>query len=98
MLSGKSLDAATSVGPGVAFYPDTPKTSVSIQSSCTGSSSGTSIFVECTVDGVNWDSMISGPADGAIHASTSPKPFIGFRANLLTIGSGGSITSWIAAA
>jgi len=103
-LVGKSLNAATSVGPGIAIIPDTPKTKASLQLSYTGSPTEAEVSVEYTIDRANWKSLAvfaaSSDPSGKLVTVGDLGPFTAMRANLtsLTGGSSPTVTVWIALA
>jgi len=101
-LSGISLEAVTATGPGIAIFSEVPHTIMSVQASYTGSPSNFTISVECTLDGMQWvpvGSINLFSATSLAGVSNLP-PFLGLRANLVTLTGGTSptVTAWIAAA
>ncbi len=102
-LVGKSLDAATTTGPGLALEFDTPKSIFSLKIMTTGSPTF-NINLEGSLDGVNWDTLLAHQTTG-LFPTWSPvglsggTPLMAIRANLTSLSGGTSptVTAIIAA-
>lgn len=105
-LSGKSLNAATSVGPGTPISPDTPKQTATMTVSTTGTPTY-SIALEGSVDGESWFTLNSSLVSQTVAPQTvstqhavgtsggnvdDERVCIAFRANLTSFSGGDSPT------
>jgi hypothetical protein len=100
-LVGKSLDAATTVGPGEAILFDTPKKTVTMQAISTASDSSYAIVdLEVTIDRQNFFAVAEIFRLGAQSWATSTTfAVIGARANLRGLNvDNAPVTATIAAA
>jgi len=102
-LSGQSLNAVTSTGPGTAIMFDVPKAFLGVQITTTGSPATATVAIEFTINGTDW---VSGPAAQVnspfvgVGASNGFGPALGLRANLTALAGGTSptVSAWVAAA
>ena len=98
-ITFKSLVGAAVTGPGNAWLSSKPRRIVSMQVSYPAGPSAVKVFLEGTIDGVNWfplatfDTGASG-ASGDIVTSTT-HAVVGVRANLDTLTGGGFVTATI---
>jgi hypothetical protein len=101
-LSGKSLDAATTTGPGMAITFDVPKAAHTLVTTFTGSPSQVIVHLEITLDGSNWVTITqtSGVASTINYSGAGNTPALGARANLveLTGGTSPTVTAFVASA
>lgn len=102
-----SLDAVSAVGVGAQTEFDTPKLSISMQVSFTGSPTSVVVGLEGSVDGQNFvqlrefNTSQNSNGDIVTNVPASPSaPVIVARANLITLTGGTSptVTATIAAA
>ena len=93
-LIGKSLNAATSTGPGKPLLFDEPKSFFTIQTSSSGGTSYQVAF-EATVDGVNWRPFSETINSDTILSYGGNLVVMGVRANLVSV-SGGNVSASIA--
>jgi hypothetical protein len=92
-LSGVSLNAATSTGPGAAIMFDTPKSNAS---SAVSGASGAVTLLEGTIDGVNF--VLINQISGNGWLNSSGTVMMGARAYLEGVQGGDSVTASLAAA
>ena len=98
-LSGKSLDAATTTGPGSVISFDEPKSSISLQVTTTGNPTYT-VVVEVSLDGFHFFSGGGRTSDGITPMGLgAPTPVVAARANLTSLSGGTSptVTAFVAA-
>jgi hypothetical protein len=100
-LVAKSLDAATSTGPGTLVEFDVPKSIFSMEVVADGSPSSVVVTLQGTLDGTHFVTLgtvsLSGNDFNIIHATSV---YVAVRANLTTLSGGSSptVTATIAAA
>src|SRR4051794_27962404 len=94
-LSGKSLDAATSIGAGASIVPDRPAKLASMSIVTTGSPT-IDASLEGTIDGTIWHTINSvsamGGSEAFIDGSGNNLVFTAYRANLTSLSGGSSPT------
>lgn len=97
-LSGKSIDAATAPVVGDAIVFDKPRSPISMQIFATGDPSGGTVFLELSLDGVNFTRGLSVSFGGQLIGAVDI-PAVAARANLISLSGGTSpeATVWIAA-
>ena len=92
-LSATSLNAVTSPGAGSAMSFDKPRGPISMQVSTTGSPSGLTVYLEGSLDGVNYNTIATVTGTGSSQEFVSATgPVLFARANLQTLSGGVSPT------
>lgn len=92
----QSLNSANATGPGAENFFDTPKSTITMQSTFTGSVGEATVYLEVTIDGTNWVPLGHATSPNVLTNSTGVA-VIGIRANITDLSGGSDVNATIAA-